>query len=194
MQFGYTTVFGAFVTYAFARTGNIAGPILCHAFSNWMGFPAFDEVPNHRCVEHVHARVHKRYVPSLHISWILVLAPSPPHAAAPSVTYSICLDLIHVSDYLYHADGMKQFVTFRSNLPDPHVVHLPDPHVVHLPDPHVVHLPDPRVVHLPDPHVVHLPDPHVVHLPDPHVVHLPDSHVAGERTPMQMPPLGMPRC
>lgn len=47
LQLGYTTVFGAYVTFAFDRTGSIAGPVLCHAFSNWMGFPDFGAVATH---------------------------------------------------------------------------------------------------------------------------------------------------
>jgi hypothetical protein len=35
-----------------ARTGNIIGPILAHAFSNYMGFPDFD-----RAVQHKHKYV-----------------------------------------------------------------------------------------------------------------------------------------
>lgn len=42
-QFMYTTVFGWFCAALFVRTGHIAGPILCHAFCNTMGFPAFGE-------------------------------------------------------------------------------------------------------------------------------------------------------
>eukprot|EP00039_Didymoeca_costata_P011561 m.163160 g.163160 ORF g.163160 m.163160 type:complete len:269 (-) comp15213_c1_seq2:4437-5243(-) len=47
LQFCYTTVFGAFTSYVFWRTNNIAGPILCHAFSNMMGFPNFDQAISH---------------------------------------------------------------------------------------------------------------------------------------------------
>eukprot|EP00041_Stephanoeca_diplocostata_P005097 m.56272 g.56272 ORF g.56272 m.56272 type:complete len:274 (-) comp15576_c0_seq4:250-1071(-) len=47
VQFGFTTVFGAFMTYVFACTGNIYGPIACHAFSNLMGFPDFGSIAGH---------------------------------------------------------------------------------------------------------------------------------------------------
>ena len=47
MQLGYTTIFGAFATYSFFRTGNILGPILAHAFSNYMGFPDFGGASKH---------------------------------------------------------------------------------------------------------------------------------------------------
>eukprot|EP00037_Helgoeca_nana_P015397 m.143758 g.143758 ORF g.143758 m.143758 type:complete len:302 (+) comp22999_c0_seq2:26-931(+) len=46
-QFGYTSVFGGITTYLFAATGHTAGPILCHAFSNFMGFPPFNEISGH---------------------------------------------------------------------------------------------------------------------------------------------------
>lgn len=42
-QFLYTSVFGAFSAALFVRTGTILGPIVSHAFCNFMGFPAFGE-------------------------------------------------------------------------------------------------------------------------------------------------------
>ncbi|KAF4554087.1 CPBP intramembrane metalloprotease-like protein [Elsinoe fawcettii] len=38
-QLGFTTLFGAFVTFVFLRTGNVYSCILAHMFCNWMGFP-----------------------------------------------------------------------------------------------------------------------------------------------------------
>lgn len=48
LQFGYTTVFGAITTFIFSRTSCISGPIACHAFSNYMGFPDFGGALAHR--------------------------------------------------------------------------------------------------------------------------------------------------
>lgn len=39
LQFGYTTVFGWYVTFLFLRTGNVWGVVLVHTFCNWMGLP-----------------------------------------------------------------------------------------------------------------------------------------------------------
>jgi prenyl protein peptidase len=38
-QFVYTTVFGWLTCFFFVRTGSVLGPIACHAFCNFMGFP-----------------------------------------------------------------------------------------------------------------------------------------------------------
>ncbi|XP_031570826.1 CAAX prenyl protease 2-like [Actinia tenebrosa] len=45
-QFGYTTVFGAYSAFLFVRTGHLIGPVVCHSFCNFMGFPQVEEVPN----------------------------------------------------------------------------------------------------------------------------------------------------
>ncbi|XDB66101.1 hypothetical protein AB1E18_019411 [Capra hircus] len=39
-QFSYTAVFGAYTAFLFIRTGHLIGPVLCHSFCNYMGFPA----------------------------------------------------------------------------------------------------------------------------------------------------------
>jgi len=38
-QFGYTTLFGAYATFLYLRTGSLLAVILAHAFCNWMGLP-----------------------------------------------------------------------------------------------------------------------------------------------------------
>eukprot|EP00048_Salpingoeca_helianthica_P022905 m.21041 g.21041 ORF g.21041 m.21041 type:complete len:259 (-) comp7989_c0_seq1:87-863(-) len=38
-QFLYTTIFGWLTSFFFVRTGSVLGPIACHAFCNFMGFP-----------------------------------------------------------------------------------------------------------------------------------------------------------
>ncbi|XP_054710445.1 CAAX prenyl protease 2-like [Uloborus diversus] len=43
-QFAYTTVFGAYSTYLFLRTGHVAAPFIVHAFCNHMGFPDFGQL------------------------------------------------------------------------------------------------------------------------------------------------------
>ncbi|XP_065058627.1 CAAX prenyl protease 2-like [Rhopilema esculentum] len=45
-QMGYTTIFGAYSAFLFLRTGHLAGPVLCHTFCNFMGFPEFDRIPH----------------------------------------------------------------------------------------------------------------------------------------------------
>uniref|UniRef100_A0A8C2WWA3 CAAX prenyl protease 2 n=1 Tax=Cyclopterus lumpus TaxID=8103 RepID=A0A8C2WWA3_CYCLU len=39
IQFLYTTVFGAFTSFIFMRTGHVVGPVLCHSFCNSQGLP-----------------------------------------------------------------------------------------------------------------------------------------------------------
>ena len=41
VQFTYTTLFGAYSSYLFLRTGLLYGPVLAHAFCNCMGLPDF---------------------------------------------------------------------------------------------------------------------------------------------------------
>jgi prenyl protein peptidase len=48
VQFTYTSLFGAYSTYLFLRTGLIYGPLLAHSFCNFMGLPNFAGVPSHR--------------------------------------------------------------------------------------------------------------------------------------------------
>lgn len=43
-QFFYTTLFGAYSAYLFARTGHMMAPFIAHAFCNHMGFPDFTEL------------------------------------------------------------------------------------------------------------------------------------------------------
>uniref|UniRef100_A0A8D3CBH6 CAAX prenyl protease 2 n=1 Tax=Scophthalmus maximus TaxID=52904 RepID=A0A8D3CBH6_SCOMX len=47
MQFLYTTVFGAFTSFLFMRTGHVAGPVLCHSFCNSQGLPDFSSALQH---------------------------------------------------------------------------------------------------------------------------------------------------
>ncbi|XP_062892291.1 CAAX prenyl protease 2 isoform X2 [Mobula hypostoma] len=46
-QFSYTAVFGAYTAFIFIRTGHLIGPVLCHSFCNYMGFPAIGAVIEH---------------------------------------------------------------------------------------------------------------------------------------------------
>ncbi|XP_026873002.1 CAAX prenyl protease 2 [Electrophorus electricus] len=46
-QFSYTAVFGAYTAFIFLRTGHLAGPVLCHSFCNYMGFPALSTALEH---------------------------------------------------------------------------------------------------------------------------------------------------
>ncbi|CAG5929643.1 unnamed protein product [Menidia menidia] len=46
-QFSYTAVFGAYTAFLFIRTGHLMGPVLCHSFCNYMGFPAISTALEH---------------------------------------------------------------------------------------------------------------------------------------------------
>ncbi|XP_047433364.1 CAAX prenyl protease 2 [Mugil cephalus] len=46
-QFSYTAVFGAFTAFIFIRTGHLIGPVLCHSFCNYMGFPSISTAMEH---------------------------------------------------------------------------------------------------------------------------------------------------
>ncbi|XP_034412952.1 CAAX prenyl protease 2 [Cyclopterus lumpus] len=46
-QFSYTAVFGAYTAFLFIRTGHLIGPVLCHSFCNYMGFPAVSTAMEH---------------------------------------------------------------------------------------------------------------------------------------------------
>lgn len=46
-QFSYTAVFGAYTAFIFIRTGHLMGPVLCHSFCNYMGFPAISAAMDH---------------------------------------------------------------------------------------------------------------------------------------------------
>ena len=41
LQFSYTTLFGAYATFLFLRTGSVLAIFVVHAFCNCMGFPRF---------------------------------------------------------------------------------------------------------------------------------------------------------
>lgn len=43
-QFSYTTLFGAYSAFLFAKTGHFVAPFAAHAFCNHMGFPDFAEI------------------------------------------------------------------------------------------------------------------------------------------------------
>ncbi|KAJ6638514.1 CAAX prenyl protease 2, partial [Pseudolycoriella hygida] len=45
-QFCYTSIFGMYAAYLFARTGHFLAPVVAHAFCNHMGFPDVNEVLN----------------------------------------------------------------------------------------------------------------------------------------------------
>ena len=47
VMFVYTSLFGAYSSYLFLRTGHLVGPLLAHIFCNYMGLPAFGRVPGH---------------------------------------------------------------------------------------------------------------------------------------------------
>src|SRR5271156_3709561 len=40
-QLAYTTLFGAYATFLYLRTGSLLTVVLVHAFCNWMGLPRF---------------------------------------------------------------------------------------------------------------------------------------------------------
>ncbi|XP_053224208.1 CAAX prenyl protease 2 isoform X2 [Podarcis raffonei] len=51
-QFSYTAVFGTYTAFIFIRTGHLIGPVLCHSFCNYVGFPAVGAALDHpqRCL------------------------------------------------------------------------------------------------------------------------------------------------
>jgi prenyl protein peptidase len=38
-QFAYTTLFGAYATFLYLRTGSLLAVVVVHSFCNWMGLP-----------------------------------------------------------------------------------------------------------------------------------------------------------
>ena len=44
-QMSYTTLFGFYTAFLFLRTGHLIGPVVCHSFCNFMGFPDFEGIP-----------------------------------------------------------------------------------------------------------------------------------------------------
>lgn len=46
-QLAYTTLFGAYSTHAFIRTGSLAAVFLCHTFCNFMGLPDLSFLKQH---------------------------------------------------------------------------------------------------------------------------------------------------
>nr|XP_057924040.1 CAAX prenyl protease 2 isoform X1 [Doryrhamphus excisus] len=46
-QFSYAAMFGAYAAFIFVRTGHLVGPVLCHSFCNYMGFPAISSALDH---------------------------------------------------------------------------------------------------------------------------------------------------
>ena len=47
-QMHYTTLFGMYSAFLFLRTGHLAAPVVVHGFCNFMGFPDFVELWNHK--------------------------------------------------------------------------------------------------------------------------------------------------
>jgi len=64
VQFAYTTLFGAYTTFVFVRTGHVAAAVACHVFCNVMGLPdlAFVNEPRAResCVEPMISKVTRK--------------------------------------------------------------------------------------------------------------------------------------
>ena len=46
-QFTYTSLFGAYSSYLYLRSGLVYGPLLAHVFCNALGLPDFGAVPSH---------------------------------------------------------------------------------------------------------------------------------------------------
>ncbi|PRD23918.1 UNVERIFIED_CONTAM: CAAX prenyl protease 2 [Trichonephila clavipes] len=76
-QFAYTTVFGAYSTYLFLRTGHVAAPVIVHAFCNHMGFPDFGQLLT---VERPKQSIFAVCFVAGFLSWMLLLQPlTEPH-------------------------------------------------------------------------------------------------------------------
>ncbi|GLV40539.1 severas [Carabus blaptoides fortunei] len=71
-QFFYTTLFGAYSAYLFARTGHMMAPFIAHAFCNHMGFPDFTELRAYQGIK-------RTFIASLFVLglvlWCLLLNP-----------------------------------------------------------------------------------------------------------------------
>ncbi|KAG5260694.1 hypothetical protein AALO_G00295370 [Alosa alosa] len=93
-QFSYTAVFGAYCAFIFLRTGHLVGPVLCHSFCNYMGFPAVSAALEHP----QRLTVLSSYLLGVLLFFLLLFpiteplyygAPTPPCTLAPSLG-SIC--------------------------------------------------------------------------------------------------------
>lgn len=69
-QFTYTTIFGMYSAYLFAKTGHFVAPFIAHAFCNHMGFPDFVDVFNQKNPKK--GILLSLYVLGL-VSWIILL-------------------------------------------------------------------------------------------------------------------------
>ncbi|OWR43981.1 CAAX prenyl protease 2 [Danaus plexippus] len=71
-QFSFTTVFGAYSTYLFLRTGHFFAPLIAHIFCNHMGFPNFFEISQYPMMQRIVILVN--FVLGL-ILWSYLLVP-----------------------------------------------------------------------------------------------------------------------
>lgn len=70
VQFLYTSIFGMYSAYLFARTGHFVAPFVAHAFCNHMGFPNIQDVLNQpKPTKHILMALH---VIGL-VTWIILL-------------------------------------------------------------------------------------------------------------------------
>ncbi|XP_067170885.1 CAAX prenyl protease 2 [Apteryx mantelli] len=92
-QFSYTAVFGAYTAFIFLRTGHLIGPVLCHSFCNYVGFPAV-----WAALEHPRRRA---LLPCYALGvglFLLLLRPlthpsffgAPPSCAPPAAAAAVC--------------------------------------------------------------------------------------------------------
>lgn len=80
-QFSYTTLFGAYSAFLFARTGHFVAPLVAHMFCNHMGFPNISEISLHRRINQI--IISACFVLGL-ILWCLLLTPF----TTPSIYYN----------------------------------------------------------------------------------------------------------
>ncbi|GLH07732.1 hypothetical protein R5R35_005888 [Gryllus longicercus] len=71
-QFSYTTMFGAYSAFLFAKTGHFVAPFAAHAFCNHMGFPDFGELLTYQKPQRI--LLMSLFVVGL-LSWCLLLTP-----------------------------------------------------------------------------------------------------------------------
>lgn len=64
LQFAYTTLFGVYTAFIYARTGHVSAPVACHVFCNYQGLPDFSfllgDSDDHREVMKKHGGASRR--------------------------------------------------------------------------------------------------------------------------------------
>lgn len=73
LQFAYTTLFGAYATYLFIRTGSLLAAVTAHAFCNAMGLPRFWGLVEPHWLGHLPEDVYRRQCLKWSVVYYLLL-------------------------------------------------------------------------------------------------------------------------